>query len=183
MVYFDRFLISALLSTTAVAYYVTSFEVVTKLLIIPGALSGVLFPAFSATFTQDTRRAASLYYRGVKYIVLLLLPITCVTAVFAKDILSFWLGAAFAEKSFRVMQILVVGILINGVAQVPFALVQGARRPDITAKLHLLELPFYIIIAFLLINRYGIEGAAAAWLLRVTIDVCLLRYISYRLLT
>ncbi|WP_419776316.1 oligosaccharide flippase family protein, partial [Lactobacillus helveticus] len=37
MVYSDRFLIGALVSMTAVSYYVTPYEVVTKLLIVPGA--------------------------------------------------------------------------------------------------------------------------------------------------
>src|SRR5207253_2345924 len=105
------------------------------------------------------------------------------TAVFSKHMLRLWVGATFAEESFRVMQFLVVGALINGVAYIPFTLVQGARRPDIAAKLHLLELPLYLVAAFLLINRYGIEGAAASWLLRATIDACLLLYFAYRLLT
>jgi O-antigen/teichoic acid export membrane protein len=183
MVYVDRLLIGALLSVTDVTYYATPFEVVTKLLVIPWALAGVLFPAFSSIFVQDTRRTAYLYYRGMKYAFLLLLPITVVTIIFAKDILLLWLGSEFADQSFRVMQILVVGVLINGAAQVPSVLVQGMQRPDITAKLYLLELPLYLAFAFVLINRYGIEGAAASWLLRVTIDACLLLYMAYRLLT
>ena len=38
MLYMDRFLIGALISVTAVAYYATPYEVVTKLLLISGAL-------------------------------------------------------------------------------------------------------------------------------------------------
>ena len=41
MVYMDRFLIGAMVSMTAVAYYATPYEIVTKLWIIPGALMGV----------------------------------------------------------------------------------------------------------------------------------------------
>jgi O-antigen/teichoic acid export membrane protein len=47
MVYVDRFLIGAFLSISAVAYYVTPHEVVTKLLVLPGAVAAVFFPAFS----------------------------------------------------------------------------------------------------------------------------------------
>ena len=65
MAYLDRFLIGALISLTAVAYYVTPFEMITKLLVIPAALVGVLFPAFSSTFFQDLDHAALLYYRGI----------------------------------------------------------------------------------------------------------------------
>jgi len=74
MVYCDRFLIGGLLSVTAVAYYATPYEVVTKLLIIPGALVRVLFPAFSSSFTKDPHRTEVLFGRGVRYIFLCLLP-------------------------------------------------------------------------------------------------------------
>ena len=136
MVTLDRFLIGALLSVSAVAYYATPYEVVTKLLIIPGALVGVMFPAFSASFEHDRSRTAVLYSRCVKYVFLVLFPVVLVTVGLAQFGLKLWLGADFAEHSFRVLQWLAVGVLFNSVAQVPFALVQGAGRPDLTAKLH-----------------------------------------------
>ena len=44
------------------------------------------------------------------------------------------------------------------------------RRADITAKLHLAELPFFLIILFVLVGQYGVVGAAVAWVLRITFD-------------
>src|SRR6266850_6479155 len=61
MVTLDRFLIGAMVSMAAVAYYATPYEIVTKLWLIPGALVGVMFPAFSTSFAQDRDRAALLY--------------------------------------------------------------------------------------------------------------------------
>ena len=49
MVYLDRFLIGAVISISAVTYYVTPYEVVTKLLLIAGSMVGVLFPAFATS--------------------------------------------------------------------------------------------------------------------------------------
>ncbi len=66
MVTLDRFLIGALASMTAVAYYATPYELVTKLWLVPGALVGVMFPAFSTSFEQDPARAATLYRQCVK---------------------------------------------------------------------------------------------------------------------
>jgi len=53
-------------------------------------------------------------------------------------------------------------------------MVQGYGRPDIAAKFHLLELPFYLITLSLALRWYGIVGAAVAWTLRVTLDASLL---------
>lgn len=182
MVYMDRFFIGALISVTAVSYYTTPYEVVTKLWIIPWALIGVLFPAFAVTLAQDKQRAALLFERGTKYIYLSLFPITLLIVTFAPEGLNLWLGPEFVRGSVRVMQWLAVGVLINSLAQIPFALIQGAGRPDLTSKLHMVELPVYLVTLWLLIKSFGIEGAAVAWVLRVTLDTAILFVMARRFL-
>ena len=184
MVYLDRFLIGALASMTAVAYYTTPYEVVTKIGIVAGALVGVLFPAFSSSFAYDRSCTERLFNQGVRYIFLGLFPITLFIVTFAKNGLDFWLGAEFAQNSTSVLQWLAVGVFINSLAQVAFALIQGAGRPDLTAKLHLLELPFYLLGVCWLISTHGIEGAAIAWVVRVGIDmICLFGMVHWFLPT
>jgi O-antigen/teichoic acid export membrane protein len=180
MVTLDRFLIGALVSMTAVAYYATPYEVVTKLWLIPAALVPVMFPAFSASFEHDRSRTAVLYSRCVKYIFLALFPVVLLAVGLAQFGLTLWLGADFAQHSFRVLQWLAVGVLFNSLAQVPFALVQGAGRPDMTAKLHMAELPFYLLALWWLISSYGVEGAAIAWTVRVGVDALILFVMAKR---
>lgn len=170
MVYFDRFFIGAMISMTAVAYYATPYEVVRRLSIIPGALVGVLFPAFSTTLVQDRARTVRLFGRGINYIFLVMFPLTLTIVTLAYEGLELWLGADFAQHSTHVVQWLAIGVFINSLAKIPFALVQGAGRPDITAKLHLIELPFYLLGLWWLINAYGIKGAAVLWVVRVAVD-------------
>jgi len=174
MAYLDRFLIATLLSLTAVAYYATPFEVVTKLLILPTAIVGVLFPAFSSALVADRERAGILFRRAVKYVVLTLLPLTLMVAIFAQNGLSIWLGPTFASHGARVLQWLAIGVFANGLATLPFAFVQGAGRADITGKFHLLELPFYLATVWVLTKHFGIEGTAIAWTIRVIVDCTLL---------
>ncbi len=80
------------------------------------------------------------------------------------------------------MQWLAIGVFFNGIAQIPFALVQGSGRPDITGKLHLWELPAYGLLLWVLIHTNGIEGAAIAWTARVVVDALILFGFSYRIL-
>jgi O-antigen/teichoic acid export membrane protein len=174
MVTLDRFVIGSLLSVGAVAYYATPYEVVTKFWIIPGSLLGVMFPAFSTSFMQDRNRTALLYGRTVKYLVLTLFPLILLVVAFAHDGLQLWLGAEFAQHSGRVLQWLAVGMFINCLAWAPLAVIQGVGRPDLTAKLHMIELPAYLVALFWLTKMYGIEGAATAWTARVAIDALVL---------
>jgi len=174
MVYADRFLIGSILSIAAVAYYATPYEVATKLWIIPTALVGVMFPAFSTAMVADRAHGTMLYRRATKYAGLILFPLSFLLVVFANDFLSVWLGRQFAMHSTQVLQILSIGVFTSSMAYVPFAMIQGLGRADITGKLHLLELPIYAPALWFLTVHYGIVGAAIAWLLRVTADAILL---------
>jgi O-antigen/teichoic acid export membrane protein len=175
LVYMDRFLIGAVLSVTAVAYYATPFEMISKLLIVPLAIIGPLFPAFAVnSVQQDHARTILLLRRAVKYIFLAVFPITVLTVIFAYQGLKMWLGEAFAQHSASVLQWLAVGVLINCMSVVAAAVVQGYGRPDIAAKFHMLEMPLYVIVLWPMLHWYGIVGAAIAWTMRVTLDFVLL---------
>jgi O-antigen/teichoic acid export membrane protein len=182
MITLDRFLIGALASMAAVAYYATPYEVVTKFLLLPSALMGVMFPAFSTGFARDPERTALLFGRSVKSLFLVLFPIMLCTVVLAQNGLRLWLGPEFAWHSFRALQWLAVGVFINSLALVPFTLLQGAGRPDLTARLHLIELPLYLGLLWWLISTNGIEGAAIAWTARVAVDALFLFGMARRLL-
>jgi O-antigen/teichoic acid export membrane protein len=182
MTHVDRFLIAAFISMTAVAYYVTPYEVITKLWLVPAALLGVLFPAFASAYARDQARTSELFDRGVRAVFLIMFPATLIVVTLAYEGLDLWLGAEFAANSTRVLQWLAVGVFINSLGQVPYSVVQGIGRPDITGKLHLAELPFYLLAIWWLGQSRGIEGVAIAWTLRATIDTTLLFIAARRFL-
>jgi O-antigen/teichoic acid export membrane protein len=178
LAYADRFLIGSLLSMSAVAFYVTPFEMVTKLGLLPSALVAVLFPAFSATLATDPRGAVVLLDRALRFVLVALFPAVLVVIVLARPGLGAWLSPDFAKNSTRVLQFLSAGVLLNGMAQVPFAFIQGAGRPDLTAKLHFAELPVFLLLLWWGVSRFGIEGAAFVWMARVGVDAALLYWMT-----
>lgn len=179
MTYLDRFVIGALFDLAAVAYYTTPYELVTKLLLVPFALTAVLFPTFSSALAQRSETSAPLMVRSIAAVFVVILPIIVFGVAFAREGLGLWLGDEFALHSFRVAQWLAAGVLINSLAQMPFTFVQGAGRPDWIAKLHLLELPFYFLGLWWALGAAGIEGAAIAWTLRVTLDALALLWMAH----
>jgi O-antigen/teichoic acid export membrane protein len=78
-----------------------------------------------------------------------------------------------------VLRWLAVGVFINCFARLPFAALQAAGRPDLTAKLHLGELPVYLLALWSLTTAYGIVGTAAAWTLRIVADTLLLYLMGF----
>jgi O-antigen/teichoic acid export membrane protein len=167
----------------AVSYYVTPYEVVTKLLLIPSALMAVLFPAFTLAGSKDRRRAIILFDNSINFIVILLSPIVILSNTFAYEGLYYWLGLDFSINSTTVFQLITIGVYFNSIAQAPYGLIQSHGRPDLTAKLHVSELPFYFLILWISIVNYGIVGAAFAWMLRSMVDMIMLFEIARKLLS
>jgi O-antigen/teichoic acid export membrane protein len=182
LVYFERFFIGSVLSMDALAFYTAPHEIVTRLWILPMSFVVTLFPVFSSMGRGRREEVGKIYAQSSKYLLMIMGPLVLYIVVFAKDILMVWLGAEFAKESTLVFQILAVGMLINSLINIPFVLIQGLGRPDITAKFHLLELPIYIGLAWFLVGEWGIKGAALAWCLRVTLDAVLILWASQRLI-
>lgn len=183
MMYADRFLIGTWYSMTAVAYYAIPSEVVTKLLLISGSLMAVLFPAFATSGQLDPEKADTLFHRSSKTIAWAMYPIALVIVGWAPELLEVWLGDEFAVNSARVMQLLTLGVFFISVGQIPYAYVQGVGRPDLTAKLHLLEAPLYLLLLIAGIRWAGIQGAALVWMIRALIDTIALYFIARRMLS
>jgi O-antigen/teichoic acid export membrane protein len=118
----------------------------------------------------------------VRYTYILLYPLVLLATYLAPEILGLWLGDDFARNGTAVLRWLAVGVLINNVAAIPWTFVQAAARPDLAAKLHLVELPLYIGALVLLLGGRGIEGVAIAWTLRATVDLIAFAYFTRRLL-
>jgi O-antigen/teichoic acid export membrane protein len=189
LVYFDRFLIGALISIAGIGYYTPPYMISTKLSIIPASLIATLFPAFSASAGRgDTEWIRSALVRSLKFLLLVVGLIAVLLFFFAHPILQLWLGTRYAAEGTIVLQILTAGVLMNSLANVPGFLLLAMGRPDICAKFHLLELPFHMILAWFLVVHFGLAGAALAWTIRVSVDFLLLiiaasrvTHTSYRL--
>lgn len=174
ILYSDRFFIGSLVSATAITYYATPYEMVTKLLLIPGALVGVLFPVFSASFENNPELSKKLFIRGVKFIFLIIYPAVLLIITFAYESISIWLGKDFALNSSSILQFLSIGILMNSLSMVPNIFFQGTGKPKIPTIINLLELPFYLFAMWFAINKWNITGASVTYMVMATFDAAIM---------
>lgn len=178
MGYVDRFVIGAVVSASAVAYYATPNEMVTKIWIIPGAVTAVLFPAFASRMATPGGDNMGLMRASIAALYITLLPVTAGLTLFGKELLTLWISPDFAVHSTLLLQIFSVSIFINCMAQIPYTLIQSAGQPRTTALLHCGILPIYLVSLWALSHSFGVAGAAWAWLLRMVIDGCTLFFLS-----
>lgn len=180
LTYLDRFVIGAAVSTTAIAWYVTPQEIVSRLLILPAALTGVLFPRLSELYGRDGARGEGWRIERLSLgaLFLVMLPVTLALAAAAPWILDRWVGPRFAAEGATAMVVLCGGVLLNALAQVPFSALQARDGARSTALLQLAELLPFIAVAWFATLHWGVTGTACAWTLRVLVDFAALRWLS-----
>lgn len=182
MGYVDRFIIGFTISAAAVAFYTTPQEIITKLSIIPGALTAVLFPVFASQLAKENTEIQSIFKFSIGLIFLTLLPISVFVIFFSEEILTIWIDYSFSINSQIYLKIFAIGVLINSISQIPFTLIQSAGLAKTTAKIHLVQFPIYFGMLWALISCYGILGAAFAWLARMIFDSLLMFSACYKIM-
>jgi O-antigen/teichoic acid export membrane protein len=182
ILYLDRLAILGLISTSALTYYATPYVLVDTLRTFPVALMGAAFPAFAASHRHDPARTVRLFERTLGAVFVVLFPIALLLVVFSREILTLWLGAEFAQVSAVLMRLITVSVFLSCLGRVPFALLQGVGRADLTAKLHLVALPTYAVLLVWLTRAYGPIGVAACTSIRALVHLVALLALSRRVM-
>ncbi|NSL53744.1 oligosaccharide flippase family protein [Uliginosibacterium aquaticum] len=161
--YMDRFFVGSIIGLGAVAHYSVPYELATKLLLLPLALSSALFPRFASQGSGSYELAG----RTVAW--LMCLP--CLLLIWlGGDVLHLWVRFDVAGESTWALIALVAGVWFNSVAQVPYAWLQARGFVHVTVGLHLCELPLYLGLTYLAAERFGIVAVAVAWGVRAAVD-------------
>jgi len=171
----DQFLIGSLMGVAAVAHYSIPMNFVVRSQIIPAALARTFFPRMSSSSGDEARALGgrALCSLGYGYAAI------CAPGIIISPLFfHYWISASFALVAAPVAQIVFVGAWINGLAFIALTVLQSQGRPDITGKLHMIEILPFVAILWILTMNLGINGAAIAWSLRTTVDALALFWAS-----
>lgn len=168
----DRLLIGSLSGTAAVGVYSIPYNLVMRALIVPSSISSALFPRLSQVGEPDGRA------RTAKNVLLFLAFIYCLGLVFGafffETFIHLWIKNFVSPQSLTVGYILMIGIWFNGLAFVPYVWLQASGRPEVAAKVHIIEVLPYALVTFILVGQIGVVGAAMAWAARAFVDAAVL---------
>ena len=178
----ERYFLGSLAALSAVAFYSTPADVLTRVTVIPGAVLQVLFPVLAQAVQVDRDRAARLMNRALLFIAAAVLPVLAALVAIAPEALELWLGPEFAAHGARAGRMVALATFMNCLSWLAFSLVQSAGHASWTGKLRAIEIPLHLALAAALIHAAGVDGAALANLLRATVDGAVLVWMATRVL-
>jgi O-antigen/teichoic acid export membrane protein len=180
---FDRIMLGALASVSAVTYYAVPSSMASYLLAATTSLAAVVIPATGDLIARgETLPVERLYRRATRLCLLFVASVGIPAIFFAHPLLEVWLGRSFASRSTTVLQLLVVTFVLFSVTVVPYNMLIAGGFPRVVGVLNLLIAVLNVILIFVLIPRYGATCAAVAYLLSILVFPAFIWYAETRVL-
>jgi O-antigen/teichoic acid export membrane protein len=183
MIYADRFYLASVFPPAVIALYTVPLDTIMRGTALPSTAMNAAFPALAHLDAKNSKHphlAQKIVSGAGKLMMGLWFAPILIAGLWLTPLLTLWLGESFAGQIIEITQWLLAGVLLNGFAHIAYALLQSCGRSDLTAKLHVAELPVYALGLYFLIATFGITGAAMAWFGRVLIDTLFLFYLSIK---
>jgi O-antigen/teichoic acid export membrane protein len=165
----DTVVIAVLLSEAAVGFYNVGFRFALVLTVVSGGIRVASFPEISSRAHDDQLdRVVEILEDGIVFSTLLAIPATAGIALLADRLIVTFYTAELAAAA-TVAVIAVAAKVPDGVRYVFDAGIDGLDRPEVTFRAGVLLIVTNAILDLLLVPRIGIEGAAVASLVGITL--------------
>ncbi len=161
----DRIVLGAVASVSLVSYYVVPGLLAQRLQMVTVKVTVVLFPAATDLVARgDIARVVTLYRRATGMLAVGLLSVVTPLIVGAPELLHFWLGGDFAEKSGNILRILIVTSFVTAMTTVAYYTALAFARPGVPAVFYGVGAVGNVGLMIALIPPFGLMGAAVAYL-------------------
>ena len=171
LVYAEKFIIKLFLGSAGLAYFNMPYEIVIRFLVFATSLSSTLFTLFSNNYILNPKKNISYFKNSTAWLSIIMYCLTSLLIIFGSKILIFWLGFDFQISTGKVIEILAIGLYFSALSHIPTTLLQASGRSDLSAKIHLLQIPIYIVIFSIDTSFFGVNGSAITWTIRVFVDL------------
>jgi O-antigen/teichoic acid export membrane protein len=183
LLYFDRWIIGLLIGVAVLPFYTVPMNLLQRLFLFPSSIVSTLFPAMSALHSKEEWGAINDYFvRSHRYVLVMLAPVLFLLFAWSAEILRLWISAEFSQAASASMRILVAGFAIALLAPMTGSLLEASGRPDILAKIYLVQLPVNVVLVYSLTQNFSLFGAAVSFAIRAFVETFTLWIVTYRIL-
>ncbi len=162
----DRLLISKMLPLENLGYYSLAYSSATAISLVLSALSSALMPSFATAHAANARETLLQRYDIANRVTLFTTGLVLFTLLFfGEPLLSIWVNPHAATGAWRPLAWLAGGFWLSSAVSNAYNVGVACRQPGSLLKISAVSAIIYVPILYGLISHWGIDGAAAAWLL------------------
>jgi len=181
ILWYPTLLLGSITTMESAGYYSVPLSLILMMILFSRAIAMPLFPAVSELWTlRDKKRLELTVKTSLKLIFIFILPLAIVMAIFSGFILELVAGGEFIAGS-TVLTLLAAALIFICLDQMCGVVLYGIGKPGIRAKIYLGGVLFAVATITPLAYLYGINGAAAGFLVAMALVAVLTTLFAKRL--
>lgn len=158
---FGIFFLSIFSTSTEIAFYNVAFILSSRtMILLPGALTGILLPVMSEVYGGGSKEElAKVHVNSTRYLAMLSFPLCLGGFAIARQLFPVLYGPSFQPASF-IFAILLLGGTVGSVSTSSTALLYGAELQRIVVRVGIFSTLVTLLASWLLVPILGAKGAA-----------------------
>jgi O-antigen/teichoic acid export membrane protein len=183
-VYFqiDTIMLSMMKGDAIVGWYNAAYKIIFTLMFIPGAFVSAIFPVISQHYASNLMESTKkLFLLGIKYLILIAIPITVFGYIFASEIIFLLYGESFTPSVYA-FQILVFVVPLLFVTSLLGSTLQALGAQRMVCIIAGINAVINITLNFVIIPYYSYIGASITTVLTELFGVIAMIFYSTRIL-
>jgi O-antigen/teichoic acid export membrane protein len=166
---FDKIVLTSEISIEFLGYYSLLFMLSQVSVSIASPLSHSYYHLFvKLIFGKDQNSSKSLsleYSNCFSLLSALLIPVVLTLLFFGYQILEAWtMNSVVAETMSGIIVIMVIAGALQSLQTLPYNIMMAAKQSMALTKIYVFVTAIYVLLCLLLIQKYGLFGAAISWL-------------------
>jgi O-antigen/teichoic acid export membrane protein len=158
----DVLMIGYFLDETEVGYYSVAMSILIIMWMIPTSINTVFYPALAEYWHKKDKEAVEkVIDKCMKYSTVILFISGTTLLFFGQDVILILFGSAFIP-SVLPLQILIIGTVLFGISNSVTSAWDAVGRPEMGVKINIICAIPNVILNYILIQIWGIIGAAVA---------------------
>jgi len=154
----DKTLLAHFLNIQFVSYYNVAGSLLVRAKEIPVTLTSAILPAASEIHARmDSEKLKSLYFRSLKYVVIISFPLVTGILLFGDYFIFLWMGEGF-EKSALTIKILISSYFFNILTAPGAYILNGVGKPQYAMYSALIAIPVNLALSIWLVIKIGYYG-------------------------
>jgi O-antigen/teichoic acid export membrane protein len=162
--YSDKIIVSILGTISGLSFYYIAFQLISIIYVIPSNILLVYYTKFGISFASDKRKELIKDYNDVnKLVLLLIIPILMNLFIASDFLLEIWLKNDLTNEISIILKIFCFGAFAGCLSLPSLHLSNAIGKPKHVLFSNMYTSILLLSINIILINFYGIYGAAIAW--------------------
>ena len=176
----DMVMLTNMVGSYANGIYSAAFKLISVFTTFFGVYSAVVFPVMSRFFKNEKNLLVVLFEKSVKYLLLIVIPLSFAVNLYAKDIIILFFGTKYSPTS-SVLSLLMWTLFLSFIDGVSMNLLNASHKEKYVTIVFIIAAIFNTILNIFIIPKYSYDGAAITTILSGILVTSMLLYSIYKL--